>query len=838
MNLLGRLALRELRREFRRRELRTVALAMTVAVIMVTLVLLLTDSLQLALERVSGRFIASERQLVSDTPVAPVWLAEAQKIGLRTAVTAEFNSMLFAGERMQLVSTKAVDQNYPLLGMLKTSHTSHGPLQQTHSGPAVGEVWVSPRLQSLLAIIPGDIVELGDIRLRATRILRWEPDISMGLSAFAPRMLMNLQDLAAAHLGGPGSRIKWRLLLARKSTAQPLEVLQKMHAWLKPRLNPQQQWLSANNRQRGLSRSLVKAQSYLRLTGTLVLILAALAISLSARQYAEKQLVIVALKKTLGIRGRQIIQTELIKLSILALLTTLTGTALGFGLWYSSVQWASTFLQLSSGDLLQHLRLPGILPAVGIAWLMAYSIVLPQLWRLRNLSPVTLFQTDPQLTGHALIPLLLGSGMLVIFCLGFNRDLSLTLILSGGLLAMVLTGVLIIRLLLRLVNIRGTGVSSAWSMGLAGLRRRSWQNAFHILFLATAMTLLASAWSLESGLIDRWQNRLPADAPNNFLVNIDPADQAAIIRQLGGRIIQDNFYPVVRGRLTQVNGQPASQRSQRPLEALNRSLNLTWSDKLPKDNQLIAGHWWSKNSNQSQNMVSIAAHLAGELNIRLGDQISFAIADQQLTATVQSIRQVEWQNLRPNFYFIFPKGALDGFPQRWMAGLYLSPEHQSDLDQLIRRYPSISLISVTEVITRLRTIFASISTMIERLLYLLLIAGLLMILVLINASRSERVHESVLIRALGGHRRLLVWGQIVEFGLMGLVSGLLAAPASIFLGQLLTGHWLGGEVVSTAVLWLVLPVLGSVLNALLGYWQIRDIADQPPMRLLSSSKTA
>ncbi len=747
MSPLGRLAVHELRRDLRQRELKTVGLAMVVAVTIVTLILMLTDTLQQALEQASGRFIASERQLVSPTPINPAWLARAQRAGLRTSVTAEFTTMLFAGNRMQLVSVKAVDQNYPLLGSLKISNSPSGLLRSVTSGPAPGEVWLSPRLQSLLSVTAGDRVELGDRTLRASQVLRLEPDASLGLSAFAPRLMMNLQDLESANVSGPGSLIKWRALFARQKVTQSIAMLTQLEQWLKPRLNPEQKWLTAKVGQRGITRTIVKAESYLRLTGTLVLILAALAVSLAARQYTEKQVIVVALKKTLGMRGSEIISTELIKISLLAAAAAMLGGVLGYGAWLLGIRWTTTLLDISRSDLMQMLHWRGPLLGAGVAWLMAYSVVLPQLWRLRRLSPTALFQAGKQHSGHHLTPLLVGGGMLILFSLGFNRDARLTLILSLILIVLILVGSTLIRLLLQFIRMTGTGAPSPLRMGLIALRRRGWQNAFHILFLTTALTLLATAWSLESGLIDRWMTQLPADAPNSFLVNIDAADKPAIVQQLGGTSVNDSIYPVVRGRLTQINGQAVRKSIKQSREALNRALNLTWSIRLPTDNRITAGSWWTKADDQALDRVSIAAHLAGELGIKLGDRVTFSIADQTLTATVQSIRKVQWQNLRPNFYFIFPRGGLNGYPQRWMAGLYLTPQKQAELNEIVRRYPSISVISVSAIIAQVRTMLASVSAMVELLLYLLLIAGLL------------------------------------------------------------------------------------------GYWQIRDVATQPPMRLLSSTQT-
>jgi len=837
MRLVGRLAVRELRRDLRRRELKTVGFAMTVAVTMVTLTLMLTDTLQQALGQTSDRFIASERQLISPTPIDPAWLARAQRAGLRTAVTAEFTTMLFAGDRMQLVSAKAVDHSYPLLGSLKISDSPTGALQSVTTGPAPGKVWLSPRLQSLLSVKPGDRVELGDRSLQATKVLRWEPDVALGLSAFAPRLMMNLQDLESARVSGPGSQIKWRALFARQQAGQSISVLTELEQWLKSRRNPEQKWMTARAGQRGIARTLAKAESYLRLSGTLVLILAALAVSLSARQYAEQQVTVVALKKTLGMRGSEIIITELIKISLLAAAAALLGGVLGYSAWLLGIRWTTTLLDISRSDLLQMLHWRGLLLGAGVAWLMAYSFVLPQLWRLRRLSPTALFQSGNPHSGHNLLPLLVGGGMLVLFSLGFNHDGQLTLMLTVGLTVLLVVGSGLIRLLLQLIRMTGTGVASPVKMGFIALRRRGWQNAFHILFLATALSLLATAWSLESGLIDRWKTQLPADAPNSFLVNIDTADKASIVQQLGGRSVNDNVYPVVRGRLTQINGRAAQQSTKQPREALNRALNLTWSSKLPTDNRIVSGSWWTTADDQALDRVSISVHLADELGIKLGDRVTFSIADQTLTATVQSLRKVQWQNLRPNFYFIFPKGGLQDYPLRWMAGLYLAPQQQAELNEIVRRYPSVSVISVSEIIARVRTMLGSVSAMVELLLYLLLAAGLLVISVLINASRPERILEAVLVRAMGGQRKLIVLAQITEFGMIGLAAGLLAAPGSVLLTQLLASHWLGGESIVDTVLWLALPGIGILINGLLGYWQIRDVASQPPMRLLSSTET-
>lgn len=830
MKLMVREGYRLVRRDWRSRELRILALALIVAVATVTAITLFSAKLQQMFYQSSSQFLAADRQLTSPNPVDPLWLLEAQRRGLRIARTLEFPSMLFAGDDMQLVSVKAVTQEYPLKGSLEISGPGGEGARQVDQGPAPGTIWIAPRLLSLLQLQVGEMAAVGDQDLRVAGIIQREPDTSFNFMSLSPRVMMSWEDLEATGVIQPGSRLRYRYLFA----GEP-EALAGFEAWLTPQLEPTMGWLDVRSGRPAVANALDKAESYLLLGGSLAVILAGLAIAMSARQYSQRQYDTVALLKTLGVKGGAINRFYGLGFLALGLICTCIGMVLG---------WIGHFFALwALQDLLPQVstQAPPSSFAIGgmTALVSLLAFAMPPLLMLQRVAPVRVLRRDLQ--GEAgSTAWLYGVGILAMVGLLFfySGDLKLTGLVVGGLAAVVLVFVALSGLLLRTSRLVGTRAGSYWKLGLASVVRRRWQSILQIVVFAIALMLLVVIYLMRTSLVSEWQAQLPADAPNHFLINIAPAEMAEVKSYLVSHEIDSaGLYAMVRGRLSHINGQPARQAvsKEEEVNALNRELNLTWMDQLPADNHIVAGQWWGPEV-RNQPWVSVEAQLADRLGLKPGDRLTFTIGDRLVEAEVKSIRSVQWDSMKPNFYMVFTPGFLDGFPATYITSIYLAPEQKSLLNELGRKFPTVTVLELDQLIERVRTVMEQVSKAIELVLALILVAALLVVASLVNTTMGERRRESALLRAMGAGRRLVAGSLFVEFAVLGALAGVVAVFGAELIVLGMQQRVFQIEMQPHPLAWLLTPVVGALVIGSLGYLQSLKTIRVAPIEALRQAE--
>ncbi|WP_214454770.1 ABC transporter permease [Aeromonas dhakensis] len=788
-----------MRREGFNGELRWFVLALALSVACVLSVALVADRLDAGLKASGRDFIGADRALRSATPAPAGWLEQAAKTGLAVQTTVSFNSMLFHGDALQLASIRAVPEDFPFYGKLELS-----PLR----APAPGEIWLSARVMQLLAAKPGDELEVGNTVLKVAGVLGQEPDQGFSPFLLAPRALIHSADVEATGALLPGSRQQWRYLF--KGTREQVAEYER---WLKPRLKAGQKLIKPDDQGSQVGRSLANAERFFRLASLAGVLLGALAMGIAVRHFAERQTNMVALLKTLGASRRTLWQL----MSTLLLSLTLAGALLGL-VAGSAMQWLTLHLlgNLLPADLPPPSWRPFAL-GLAVAFFITLLLAFVPFLRLLKVPPLRVLRRELE----AGIPpwLALPVALLGLFGLvwGFTADATLALGLIGGMGLLMGLLAVIASLLLRLG--RRVQGPHALRLAISHLSRERGSGLFQLAGFALALMLFGLLWAARVDLLGEFSARLPADAPNRFLVNVADGEREGILADLrqAGAVTSD-FYPMVRGRLVSIASEAVRDTDEDGREGVNRELNFTTTATLPPDNTLTAGRWLD-----GPGQVSVDKDLAKRLDIALGDTLGFTIEGRSFKAKVTSLRAIKWDNMRPNFYMIFSPDVLAPFSQTWLGSYRLPEQGRVAEVELIRRHPTVSLIDVDDLIVRLTAVSDQVSRALGLMLGLVTVAALLVLLTQTQASMAHRRRELLLMRTLGAGsellRKMLRWELVAS----GLLAGLCAAMVVELCSFGLQWWWFEGQWQFHWAIWAGLPLLGAVLVTLAGQGMQRQL---------------
>ncbi|MGF2253402.1 putative ABC transporter permease subunit YbbP [Yersinia ruckeri] len=786
-------------REWRSPSLLIVWLALTLAVACVLALGSISDRMEKGLSQQSRDFLAGDRVLSASRPVPEGWLLDAQQQGLTLSRQLSFMTMTYAGDRPQLADVKATDSAYPLYGTLKTTP------ENVRLEP--GTALVAPRLLTLLGVKVGDIVEVGDASLRIIGEVIEEPDSGFNPFQTAPRILINLADVEKTGAVQPGSRLTYRYMFAGSPDS-----IQRFGARIKPELQPDQRWYGLQESGGTLGKSLQRSQQFLLLSALLTLLLSIAAVAVAMSHYCRSRYDLVAVLKTLG-AGKVALRKLIVGqwLSVLAL-AAVCGSAVGLlfekllitllaPVLPAALPSAGSWPWLwSIGSLVLISLLVGLRPYRQLLATQPLRVlrrdVAANVWPLRYFIPLML------LAVVGILALLMGGNSLLWAILGGLLILSILLGCMGWISLLLLRRLTVTRLPLRLAINR--------------LLRQPWMTLTQLAAFSLSFMLLSLLLVLRGDLLDRWQQQLPPDSPNYFLLNMTKEQVPQVRTFLRQHNIEPTtFYPIVRVRLTEINQQQATERvheNDPGGEAVNRELNLTWLQDLPAHNQLTDGQWPPK-----ADEVSMEQGIADRLGIKLGDTLTFSGDTQSFSAKVSSIRKVDWESLRPNFYFIFPPGALDKQPQTWLTSFRYNGDDPW-LTRLNRQFPTLSLLDIGSMLKQVSQVLQQVSRALEVMVVLVMVCGSLLLLAQVQVGMRQRRQELVVYRTLGAGKRLLRSTLWYEFALLGLVAGIAAAmgaEASLWALQRLVfdfpwqPNW---------ILWWLLPLLGALLLSLCGGW--------------------
>lgn len=824
--MIFRLASRFLWREAKSGELSLIFFALVLAVTSATAIALFSSRLDLAMQQRSNDLLGADLIIESTTAIDSIWQNQAETLGLETTTSIHFPTMVLVADEMAMAAVKAVTQGYPLRGKVSLTDPQTNTEITQSQGPKPGEAWLEPRLLTLLNAQLNDSVEVGNNLLTITGIIAQETDRGGGFYALSPRLMMNQTDLANSGLLGTGSRVTWRLLVA----GAPSQVKQYLRFLDGHPLGANQRLKTLKNNNEAVASRLNKAQRYLGLAAMLAVVLASVAVAISAKQYASRHFDVSALMRTFGLSRKKVWRIYGLQLLLLAL----TATAVGLGL--------AVLLQEALLWLLADI-VPKPLPAApAMAWLLGastgfvslFGFGLPYIMPLSRVTPLRVLRKDiePVPLSGWLITLIALTALTALLWL-FTTDIILTLsvMLGGGLVLLVILAVLMIAIYWLKQLLTNKTVPLTWRFAWQHISRDSRQTAGQIIAFSLTLMVMILIATLRSDLLADWQTNLPEQAPNVFAINVQPYEVEPFKRSLSAhRITPQKLYPTVPGRLLTINKKAVKDMAIAEDSAINRDLILTADSELPADNKIVEGEWHNPNS---QNELSIEAKLAERLGVGLGDELGFRIAGQEVTARISSIRQVDWGNMTPNFFMILSADAFERLPVSYITSFYLSPENQQALSQLIREYSSVTFMDVQAILSQIQSLLEQVTLAIELILLFVLIAAFLVMFSSLIAGLQARLKEGAVIRALGGSTALLRKSQLAEFTLLALLSSLFALAGAEVVRLLLYERLLEMPWYGLGWLWLAVPVLAIVLLSTGGVWLLRRTVKEAPLKHLN-----
>ena len=810
------LSFRLLTRQGRSGALAMLAAGLIVATAALGAVSLFTDRVGRALEREAGEALAADLVVAGRERLPREFFAQAEQLGLATGEIILISTAVFVGEESQLIDVKGVGGGYPLRGQLRISDQING-IEQTVSGlPDPGTAWLEPRGLRALDAEVGDTTELGYSDLTITRALLFEPDRGGSRFMLAPRMMVHIDDLLDSELLGPGARARYRLLVAGSESA-----VNEFRGWVESRLDDNQRLITVADTEDQTGMALTQARRFLGVAALTAVILAAVAVLLSATRFSLAQRDLVALLKAFGAKGGEVMSALALMLLWLVVISIVLGGAAGL----IAQELIARILADGLGSNLPPVRFQPLAGAGAFTLLLAAGFALPPLLNLRGVPPMRILNRslDNRISisrllwllpvGAALaIPVIqLGDTRLALIVLGASAALAGSLALFGW-LAMVASGGLARR------------ARAAWRFGLAGLKRRRGAGIVQVTALGLGLMALLLLIIVRAELLEQWRTSLPADAPDHFAVNIQPDQAAAVehtLREAG--VINLQIRPMANVNLIAVNGERP------PDDRMAGQVNVSWIDELPPANEIVAGEFFSADATGE---ISLAVMWAERLGVGLGDELTFESGARSFSATVTSIREVDWNSFNVNFFILLTPEAGEFLPHQHIASFHLGDADSELLREITRTWPNVSLLDIGTLIERVGEIIERVSQAAQVVFFFTLLAGLVVLLAALEATRDERRREAALIRTLGADNRMVRRGLLIEYGVMALIAASLAT-----VGAGITGWYLAAELFEFRYQpspWLF--VTGFVTAAVLvmgsGWLGNRSVLRTPPVRIL------
>ncbi|MDG2117474.1 MAG: ABC transporter permease [Gammaproteobacteria bacterium] len=854
------LAARLLWRDWRGGELKLLSLALVMAVTSVTGIALFTDRLEKALVLESANMLAADRMLRSGRPLPKEILIEAKTRGFQTAETLSFTSMAFSDSSNMLVSAKAVSDAYPLRGEVIIADAPFVRGTPIASGPRPGEAWLESRAFPALELKIGDKIYIGESTLRVSHIIITEPDRSSGgmVDNAGPRVMLHMDDVAATNVVQLGSRVTYRFLFAN---TEP-EILDDFSLWIDEEFNSEYRLRDVRDESAEVSEALSRAESFLMLGSLFAVLLAGIAIALTAKRYSERHYDYVAILKTLGCTSNQIAAIYLMIQVVLVLVSIGLGSILGWLTHAGILELLQTVLAVDLPPAGVRPYIVGSLTAI----VCLLSFALPPLLALRETPPLRVLRKDisPEKLSDRM-PYIFGLGGSVLLVSWYSNDLLITIILLAAVtaIAVMLSG--FSYALLKSTSSVGMKAGNSWKLAMSAARRRRKQNVLQIMVFAITIMSLLILSLLRTDLISDWQAQLPEDTPNHFMMNISQSQIEGIEEFFDENGIRGNaFYPLISARVERVNGKDPEPQGEmgdggerttlaggaetREIEEGSAKLGseaevegeevrgrlsrrqVTWAAEVPSDNRIVEGEWWDESA--SPGYVSIEEEYAGWLGLEIGDSLEFEVLGQQVSAEVSSFRSVQWDNMQPNFYIIFSPGTIDDLGATFLSTALMEREQKVLLNDLVRQFPTMVVIEIDGLIEQVQTIIAQVTSAIELIFFLVLISGALVLLSCVNATLDERFYENAILRTLGAGRRLILSSLVIEFATIGVLAGFIAtvgAEASLF--------YLQERVFNQSFdlhywVWIAGPLAGMLVIGALGLNSTKEVVRVSPLILL------
>ena len=843
------LAWRQTLRDFRAGELRLLAVAVMLAVAALTAVGFFADRLNSGLQRDARQLLGGDAVVASDRPAPAELTAKARELGLRVSNQTAFPSMGRAtdskGGASRLVSVKAVSAAYPLRGRLQLRSGAGAPLQVVAAAPEPGTAWVDAALLDALQLQVGDALLLGDATLKIARIIVVEPDRGAGFSSFSPRVMLNQADLQATGLVQPASRVNYSLAVAAPdgwTAARGDAVVRSFVEWTEAQIKAvPMRGVRVSSLQSGrpeMRQTLDRAEKFLNLVALLAALLAAVAVGIAARDFAQRHLDDCAMLRVLGLSQRRIAGAYTLEFGLVGLLASAMGVLIGLAVHF-------VFVWLLAGLVDAQLPAPGPWPALfglGVGMTLLLGFGLPPVLQLAQVPPLRVIRRDVGgLKVGSVGVLLAGTGGFVGLLLAVSSDIKLGAIAVGGFAAAIAVFALLSWLAVMVLK-RAVPESRAPRWLILATRQIAARPAFAVLqvsALAVGLLALVLLVLLRTDLISSWRQATPPDAPNRFVINLQP-EQAEPFKQslAAAGVTRYDWYPMIRGRLVAINGRDVTAQSfvgERAARLAEREFNISHTATAPDNNEVVAGRWVSEEADG----LSVEEGLASEFGLKLNDTMRFDIGGQLQEGRITSLRKVDWGSMRVNFFVLFPRASMPELPISYISAFRAPPPAPSAAasapsfdNRLSRDFPNITNIDVSASIGQVQRVLDQVIRAVEFLFGFTLLAGLVVLFSAITATRDARAREFAIMRAMGASGRLLGQVQRAELLGVGALAGLLASVAAVGVGWLLARY--AFEFSWNPSPWV--PLVGMVAGALLalaaGWWGLREVLRRPVLETL------
>ncbi len=818
-----KLAFRFLRRDWRAGELGILVIAIVIAVTSITSVSFFADRVKQAMLRDSHQLLGGDVLFLADRPFDGSLEREAKSRGLSTATSTNFISMARAAENAQLASVKAVSEGYPLRGRVRIADAPLSPDREAVGIPDRGAVWVDERFMGALGVATGQMLDLGNAKLRIAAIVTLEPDRGVSFFNIAPRLLMNLADVPATGLIQTGSRVTYQIYMAGERP-----VIDAFEAWAKSRLDRGQTLQSLSNARPEVRSTLARAEQFLGLTALLAVILAAVAIGLATRRYVARHLDGYAVMRCLGATQSRLFRLCVHEFVILGLLASLIGCLLGLAAQAVIAYWLAEIFRTT-------LPAPSIAPILqglvsGVLLLAGFA--LPPLLSLKNVPALRVLRRDvgPPRSGAlaGYVAALAALGSLLIWQAG-SIKLGLT-VLGGFLVALLVFGLVAfvaVRALARLAR----AVPLSLRFGIANMRRREHASIVQIVALATGLVAMLMLTFTRADLLDAWRTKTPVDAPNRFVLNIQP-DQLEPVREFfaSERLSAPTIYPMVRGRLIAINDKAieADSLDDRGKRLVDREFNLSYMNALPAHNRVVMGQWFN-DEDLRRGASSIEEGIATTLGVKAGDRLTWSVAGEKIVAPVTNVRKLDWDSMQVNFFVIATPGLLRDSPTSFITSMHVSANDANAMNRLSRAFPNLTIVDMSAILRQALSVMEQVIRAVQLVFLFALGAGVLVLYSALLATQDERVQETAVMRTLGASRAQVQRAQRIEFLTIGLIAGVLAAAGATAIGALLAAQVFQLSYTINPWVWLAGPVGGVLLAGWNAWSGARAATRLPPV---------
>lgn len=834
---LAKIAFRIFSRDWRRGDLLNLIFSMAVAMASVSVIYLIIDRVESATNRQASEVLGADLVISSPKKINQEWLDKAAELHLEKAQVVEFASVLFANEALQLSAVKAVSSNYPLRGRIEIAENNLSKVQIVKGHPKQGKIWVEPRIMTILATQKGQSLELGYTDLEVEGVIMLQPGQGSTLFNIAPTAIIGLQDLAATKIIQPGSRVNYRYLFVgdKKKVAD-------FNEWLKPKLNTSQKLVTVFDESPMAGSAITRSKKYISLSGLLTLILLGVAIAMSANRFATRQFDMSALMRCFGMNNNQVLTIFLIILLMVSLVGIGIGAIIGFTFQSLMVTWLVDLF----GENLPSAEFSALLLPMLTSFILLMGFAMPSFIQLRSVPPMRVLrkQLSPMKASSWLVYGLAAVSLFIVMLVQMG-DIKLLLSVFVGLIVMAIFFAGLSKLVLAQIRKLTFFKSAAINYSLRQLDANKNVTMLHLLAFSSTIFVIALVIIVRTELISKWQQSLGEDAPNHFMVNISQQEVPIIDQFLRkNEINSTEIYPMVRGRVTQINHQVLkkvlSEKAQLH-NSVKRELNMTWTKNLPKGNKIVAGAWkWDqfdadanvKDGQISEPTISIEDKMAKTLGLKLGDRLTFSIEGENWTAKITSLRSIDWQTFTPNFYIIASPGSLNEFSPTFINAFFLPKNKKKLVANLTTQHPTAIIIELDRIFEEIKQIINKVSSAIELIMVFVVIAGLALLLAAMEHTFTQKMRQSAILRTLGASRAFIASSFRFEFLWLAVLSSLVAITAIELVCYFLYQQIFNIEFEFHFSLWWQMPSALLLLMIVASWRGVNRITKPSPLALL------